>query len=118
MRKIFRLFSRSLPNSRGGEIYSDKAYADQALRKDAEVNQALTILTPVKKAKGQAFLETTDQWLSKAVRRVRQPIELLFNWIEEKTGIQSACKVRSYNGLLVHVFGRLSAALWLLAERA
>lgn len=36
-------------------------------------------------------------------------------WIEEKTGIQTACKVRSYNGLLVHIFGRLAAACFLLA---
>lgn len=100
----------------GGEIYLDKAYVDQALKQDAKENQDLTILTPVKKAKGQDFLETADQWLSTAVSRVRQPIESLFNWIEEKTGIQSACKVRSYNGLMVHVFGRLAAAMWLLAE--
>ena len=34
---------------------------------------------------------------------------------DEKTGIQRASKVRSYNGLLVHGFGRLAAAMWLLA---
>ena len=45
---------------------------------------------------------------------MRQPIESLFNWIEEKTGIQCASKVRSYQGLLVHVFGRLAAAMYLL----
>jgi len=42
----------------------------------------------------------------------------LFNWLEEKTGIQRASKVRSYNGLLVHVFGRLAAAMWLLLTKA
>jgi len=49
------------------------------------------------------------------VSRVRQPIESLFNWIEEKTGIQVASKVRSTKGLMVHVFGRLAAALFLMA---
>ena len=46
---------------------------------------------------------------------MRQPIESLFNWIDEKTGIQCASKVRYYRGLLVHVFGRLAAAMLLLA---
>jgi hypothetical protein len=76
----------------------------------------LTLLTPVKKAKGQAHLDVADQWFSTAVSRVRQPIESLFHWIEEKTGIQCASKVRSYRSLLVHVFGRLAAAMWLLTE--
>jgi len=35
------------------------------------------------------------------------------NWVEEKTGIEIASKVRSYRGLLVHVFGRLAAAMFL-----
>lgn len=74
------------------------------------------MLTPLKKAKGQPYLDAADQWLSIAVSRVRQPIESLFNWLEEKTGIQRASKVRSYRGLLVHVFGRLAAAMWLMAE--
>ncbi len=71
--------------------------------------------TGSKKKKRQQELEVHDQWLSTAVSRVRPPIESLFNWIEEKTGIQSAAKVRSYKGLLVHVFGRLAAALFIMA---
>ena len=72
------------------------------------------IFTPVKKKKGQDELTMTNRAYSEAVSRVRQPIESLFNWIEEKTGIQCASKVRSYQGLLVHVFGRLAAAMYLL----
>ncbi len=53
-----------------------------------------------------------------AFRFVEIGVESLFNWIEEKTGIQRASKVRSYNGLLVHVFGRLAAAMWLLLAKA
>ncbi|WP_217646465.1 hypothetical protein [Nitrosomonas sp. Nm34] len=74
--------------------------------------QNLTVLTPVKKQKGQPHLKPQDQWLATAVSRVRQPIEALFAWIEEKTGIECASKVRSYNGLMVHVFGELAAALF------
>ncbi len=49
-------------------------------------------------------------------RADRQPIESLFNWINEKTGIQRASKVRSYQGLLVYAFGRLAAAMLLLSN--
>lgn len=38
----------------------------------------------------------------------------IYNWIQEKTGIEAASKVRSTQGLLVHVFGRLAAAMFLL----
>ena len=70
------------------------------------------VLTPVKKQKGQCYLEADQKWLSTAVSRVRQPIETLFGWLEEKTGIEIASKVRSTQGLLVHIFGRLTAALF------
>ena len=42
---------------------------------------------------------------------VRQPIESFFNWLNEKTQIQKASKVRSSKGLLVHIFGRIAACL-------
>jgi len=48
------------------------------------------------------------------VRRIRQPIESLFNWIEEKTGIQRASKVRSTDALLIHCWGKLAVAFFLL----
>jgi hypothetical protein len=43
--------------------------------------------------------------------------ESLFNWVHEKTGVQIASKVRSYQGLIVHVFGRLAAALFIMREQ-
>ena len=46
---------------------------------------------------------------------MRQPIAALFSWIEQKTNISMAFRVRSEDGLLVHVFGRLAAACFLLA---
>ena len=96
------------------ECYADKAYQVEAEAIHQE--QHVTLLTPVKKQKGQAVLDTADQWLSTAISRVRQPIESFFNWINEKTGIQLASKVRSYKGLMVHVFGRLAAALFIMRE--
>ena len=106
-----KVFDQIRPMLADEEIYGDKAYA----RPDAsqvQLEQNLTVLTPVKKKKGQHYLEADEQWLSTAVSRVRQPIETLFGWIEEKTGIECAGKVRSYQGLLVHVFGRLVAAMF------
>jgi hypothetical protein len=85
-------------------IFADKAYQVQD---KAELRTgSLTLYTPVKKKKGQLF--------STAVSRIRQPIESLFNWLEEKTNIQIASKVISYNGLMIHVFGKLASAFFLL----
>lgn len=106
-----KVFDQIRPDLHDNELYGDKAYQ----RPDADEvrqNQNLTVLTPVKKQKGQQYLDTDDQWFSTAVSRVRQPIESLFAWIEAKTGIECASKVRSLNGLMVHVFGRLAAAMF------
>ena len=95
--------------------YADKAYQVQA--EPVHQEQHVTLLTPVKKEKGQAFLDVADQWLSTAISQVRQPIESFFNWVNERTGIQIASKVRSYQGLMVHVFGRLAAALFIMRDK-
>ena len=106
---------RLLPTLRGGELCGDKAYLDGPMQERLAKEQDLLVLTPVKKKKGQSRLSAADKLFSEAVSKVRQPIESLFSWIDEKTGIQCASKVRSYQGLLVHVFGRLAAAMLLLA---
>jgi len=97
------------------DCFADKAYQIENASVHAE--HAITLFTPVKKAKGQVFLEIADQWLSTAVSKVRQPIESFFNWVNEKTGIQMASKVRSYKGLMVHVFGRLAAAMFIMQSK-
>ncbi len=106
-----KIFDQIQPELVDNELYGDKAYQRPDAKEVKEI-QNLTVLTPVKKQKGQKYLEPQDQWLSAAVSRVRQPIETLFGGIEEKTGIECASKVRSYNGLMVHVFGELAAAMF------
>ena len=106
---------RVLPEIEGGQLYGDKAYCDGPMKERLEEDQNLVVHTPVKRKKGQEYLSAADKLFSKAVSKVRQPIESLFNWIDEKTGIQRASKVRSYRGLLVHTFGRLAAAMLMLA---
>jgi hypothetical protein len=108
------VFKQITPYIKDCEVYADKAYID-SLEREILNQQNAEIYTPVKKKKGQENLYLFEQLLSTSVSRVRQPIESLFNWIEEKTGIQVASKVRSTNGLMVHVFGRLAAALFLMA---
>ncbi|MCS3754381.1 hypothetical protein GGP79_002345 [Salinibacter ruber] len=110
-----RALRRVLPTIEGGVLCGDKAYCDGPLKERLAENQNLDLLTTVKKDKGQKTLLAADKLFSEAVSRIRQPIESLFSWIKEKTGIQRASKVRSYQGLLVHVFGRLAAAMLLLA---
>lgn len=88
--------------------FADKAYVGLDCTKT---------YTPIKKHKGQEFLDAADQMYSTAISRIRQPIESIFNWIEEKVGIQIASKVRSYNGLIVHIFGKLAVALNILVAK-
>ncbi len=91
------------------EVYADKAY--DYLKRASGL--PFKVMTPVKRQKGQEPLDIADIWLSRAVSQVRQPVESMLNWIEEKTGIEIASKVRSYQGLLVHVFGRLAATMFI-----
>jgi len=96
-------------------IFGDKAYAN----KDWEIwlaqNNNVHIYSPVKKKKGQEHLSFFQELYSTAVSQVRQPIESFFNWIIEKVGLQKASKVRSPEGLLVHVYGRFAAAMMAMA---
>jgi len=106
---------QALPRITGGQLYGDKAYCDGLMKERLLDDQSLEVLTPVKKKRGQDHLSAADKLFSEVISKVRQPIESLFNWIDEKTGIQCASKVRSYQGLLVHAFGRLAAAMLLLS---
>ena len=95
-------------------VYADKAYISKELS-DLLEHQDSHLYTPVKKEKGQKNLTLFQKAFSTMVSEIRQPIESLFNWIHEKTGIQIASKVRSTQGLLVHVFGKIAAAMMLLS---
>lgn len=98
------------------KVYADKIYADTDLNHTMSSEQNSIIITPIKKEKGQKFENAADNIYSALVSKVRQPIESLFNWLIEKTQIQIANKVRSPKGLLVHVWGKLATALFLLMD--
>ena len=101
-------FKPIMPKLAGKAIFADKAYSDIGFNERISKQQDTYIYTPVKLVKGQTlnqrqFKKAADDLFSTAVSRVRQPIESLFNWINEKTDLQNAAKVRATNGLMVHI---------------
>lgn len=102
-----------LPYLQNRKIVGDTIFASTQLNRQI-TEQNLEIITPVKFKKKQEFLEAADKILSSYVSYVRQPVESFFNWLIEKTAIQTACKVRSEKGLWIHCYGRMAAALFLL----
>lgn len=102
-----------MPYLQGKTIFGDKIYNDLSYFNDA---CPTTMLTPFKQVKGEAEVirqreKAARDLFSTAVSNVRQPIEAFFNWLNEKTEIQRASKVRATKGLLVHIFGKLAIAL-------
>ena len=100
----------------GRQIFADKAYCDKGLKSKLKNECNAILYTPVKLVKGESqllrnFNKAADDLFSTAVSKIRQPIESLFNWLIEKTDIQRASKVRSAKGLMVHVFGKIAAAI-------
>ena len=94
----------------GDKIFSDQPYFDAKLLK-----QNIEMLTPIKLVKGEPDCirqreKAYRDLFGAAVSKIRQPVESFFNRINEKTQIQNAQKVRSTNGLAVHVFGKMAAA--------
>src|SRR3989338_11030991 len=89
-----KAYEQILPNLRDN-VFADKAYQKQ--NKPIFLDENALLHTPVKKQKGQKILDSADKLLSSAISSIRKPIESLFNWIEEKTKIQMASKVKSYN---------------------
>jgi len=92
-------------------IYADKAYVDEELRQDLENWNRVFLKTSHKKKKWQRHLSLFQHVDNTNHNRIRQPIDALFAWLGEKTGIQNASKVRSSSGLLLHIWGKLAACM-------
>ena len=96
-------------------IFGDKIFSDQPYFDTKWNEQNIRMFTPVKLVKGEGDRirqreKAYRDLYSAAVSKVRQPVESFFNWLNEKTQIQNAQKVRSAKGLAVHVFGKIAAA--------
>ena len=105
-------FIKEQPQLPTSELFGDLAYPTPAIIKHLK-EQHTRLITPHKKPKG-AELSDEEKYYNRLVRSLRQPIESLFNWIQEKTQIQRASKVRSTDALLVHCWGKLAVAFFLL----
>jgi hypothetical protein len=90
-------------------LFGDKAYPARDLAQ-ALKEQETQLLTPLKKPKGGELTQTQKAY-NRMVNRLRQPIESFFNWLNEKTQIQNASKVRSTESLLVQCWGKLAFAM-------
>lgn len=96
-------------------VVADKAYVDAKLEQEMKLNNSCLITPPrngrgTKKADRQRF-GASDRLQQKLISNLRQPIETFFAWLERKVSIESASRVRSYRGLLVHIYGKIAAAI-------
>lgn len=107
-----KAFFEQSPELPATTLFGDLAYPTPEIINQLK-EQCTRLIAPRKKPKGE---ELTDakKYYNRLVRSIRQPIESLFNWIQEKTQIQKAGKVRSTDALLVHCWGKLAVAFFLL----
>jgi hypothetical protein len=95
-----KAFIEQQPALPATELFGDLAYPTLDIINHLQEQQSL-LVAPKKKPKGKELSEA-ESYYNRLVRSVRQPIESFFNWIEEKTGIQRASKVRSTDALMIH----------------
>ncbi len=107
-----KAFIEQQPELASTELFGDLAYPTPAIISHLKEQQT-RLIAPRKKPKG-TDLTLDEKYYNRLVRSIRQPIESLFNWIEEKTQIQRASKVRSTDALMIHCWGKLAVAFLLL----
>lgn len=107
--KAFDNQQLELPNT---TLFGDLAYPTQQIIARLK-EQNTQLIAPKKKPKGKE-LSKLEKYHNRLVSKFRQPIESLFNWIIEKTNIQKASKIRSTDALMIHCWGKLSFAFFLL----
>ena len=89
-------------------LFADKAYASKPWATEL-ARRNVTLVTPAKIVKGQSNLKPGEKLINSVISSLRQPVESFFAWLQSKTNIQSASKVRSSNGLLSFIFARIVA---------
>ncbi len=93
-------------------MFSDLAYPTPEIISHLK-QQKTRLIAPQKKPKGRELTDE-EKYYNRLVRRMRQRIERLFNWVQEKTEIQRASKEGSTDALMVHCWGKLAVAFFLL----
>jgi len=107
-----KAFIQQQPELPSTELFGDLAYPTPEIISHLSTQQT-RLIAPQKKPKGKD-LTLDEKYYNRLVRRIRQPVESLFNWIQEKTQIQRASKVRSTDALMIHCWGKLAVAFFLL----
>jgi len=107
--KAFKEQQIKLPDT---TLFGDLAFAGKQIAERLK-EQKTKMLISKKKPKGKQ-LTSFEKYHNRLVSKFRQPIESLFNWINEKTEIQKASKVRSTSGLMMHCWGKLVFAFFSL----
>jgi hypothetical protein len=101
---------RQTENLHNCSVYADKAYfyhhTDEQCR---EQNIHIFAVQPC--TRSNKTLRLFEQVRNSTISRMRQPIESWFAWLQGKMQIEQASKVRSTKGLLIHIFGRIAAAI-------
>lgn len=106
------LRAQSLAVCNAPRLLADKAYADTQLQMRLAAC-GIQLCTPPKQPKGGQLTAAQAQ-LGRGIASLRQPIESLFKWFNDKTDLQRASAVRSSAGLLLHCIGKFAVALILL----
>jgi hypothetical protein len=107
-----KAFVQQQPEIAETSLFGDLAYPTPEIISHLK-EQHTRLIAPQKKPKGKELSEA-ENYYNRLVRSLRQPIESLFNWMQEKTGIQRASKVRSTDALMIHCWGKLAVAFFLL----
>lgn len=100
------------PTLGGYGLFADKAYADAAT-KAVLAAHGTHLLTPYKRRRNEPEMNVPTL-LNRFVSSMRQPLESLFGWMIQRTGLQNASRVRSTKVLLAHCYGKLAVACLLL----
>jgi hypothetical protein len=103
----------TLMDLNGVVLYGDKAYIDQSFQVQL-LEQYTDLVVPIKKHKNGPPLGLFDQAFNTLHASSRQSVECLVSWINNKTNIEDASKVRSVNGLFTTIALKMIAALILL----
>ena len=91
------------PHFRNLRVFGDKIFHDEQGMQYLKEEYNIEMIPCNKRKKGQKHLHTDQKLFNTLVSRARQPVESFFNWLEEKTGIQYASKVRATSGLCKHI---------------
>ncbi len=105
-----RELSPTLPES--SALFADKAYFHAKTEMDFK-EQGWFLLASYKRHRNEPEKQVPTYY-NRFVSAIRQPLESLFGWMIEKTGLQNASRVRSSQGLKVHCLGKLAVACLLL----